>query len=351
MSRPSRVFRLFVKKRGDRRTVSRLAGGLGEALFFVALFLIGCASLAILTTSQLPVDDILVQPITGWTYYLLLFVVGTFLVMGSGGLIYTVFHIGTSAERRASLAERATKIDILSDAKEPPETYPTIPHDDNLTNSPGIELAYRLPIESTSRWWLLTSTLFTLVWNGLVVVLAVVALGGFFRGETDWRLVAFLVPFTAAGGWSIYYFLRQLLITTGIGPTTIEISDHPLYPGQRYEILLSQSGHLSVRWLEMNLVCEEEATYRQGTDVRRETVQVYQQPVFHRVGFDIETEAPFQNRCELEIPRGVMHSFQSGHNAVYWKLTVRGDVVGWPPFQRNFPIIVYPPATSAEESR
>jgi len=95
VSRPSRVFRLFVKKRGDRRTVSRLAGGLGEALFFVALFLIGCASLAILTTSRSPFDNILVQPITGWTYYLLLFVVGTFLVMGSGGLIYTVFHIGT----------------------------------------------------------------------------------------------------------------------------------------------------------------------------------------------------------------------------------------------------------------
>ncbi len=233
---------------------------MGEALFFAALFLIGCASLAILTTSQTLVDDVLVQPITGWTYYLLLFVVGTFLVMGSGGLIYTVIHIGTSAERRASLAERATKIDILSDVKQPRGAHPTIPHDDNLTNSPGIELAYRLPIESASRWRLLISTLFTLVWNGLVVVLATLALRGFFRGAPDWRLVAFLVPFTAAGGWSIYYFLRQLLITTGIGPTTIEISDHPLHPGQRYEILLSQSGHLSVRWLELNLVCEEEAT-------------------------------------------------------------------------------------------
>jgi hypothetical protein len=37
-----------------------------------------------------------------------------------------------------------------------------------------------------------------------------------------------------------------------------------------------------------------------------------------------------------------MHSFKADHNEVRWRLLVRGDVAGWPPFDRSFPIVVIP---------
>ncbi len=42
----SRFFRLYEKKRGNRRTGSPTVGNLGEALFFGIFFIVGCAALA-----------------------------------------------------------------------------------------------------------------------------------------------------------------------------------------------------------------------------------------------------------------------------------------------------------------
>jgi len=47
-------------------------------------------------------------------------------------------------------------------------------------------------------------------------------------------------------------------------------------------------------------------------------------------------------RAELRLPRGAMHSFLAEHNQVRWKLVVRGDIAGWPTFEREFPIVVQP---------
>ncbi|HMC11219.1 MAG TPA: hypothetical protein VKH44_08005, partial [Pirellulaceae bacterium] len=41
-------------------------------------------------------------------------------------------------------------------------------------------------------------------------------------------------------------------------------------------------------------------------------------------------------------PPTAMHSFQSPHNLVRWKLVVRGEAETWPLFERGFPIVVYP---------
>ena len=44
----ARSFRLYEKKRGNRRTGSSKLGTAGEAVFFAALVLLGCAGLAVL---------------------------------------------------------------------------------------------------------------------------------------------------------------------------------------------------------------------------------------------------------------------------------------------------------------
>ncbi|NJO14086.1 MAG: hypothetical protein HC870_02780, partial [Rhizobiales bacterium] len=66
----------------------------------------------------------------------------------------------------------------------------------------------------------------------------------------------------------IYYCSKQFLIATGIGPTLVEISDYPFYPGRVYRLFLSQGGRLTINSLEVLLVCDEKATYQQGTNTR-----------------------------------------------------------------------------------
>ena len=58
----------------------------------------------------------------------------------------------------------------------------------------------------------------------------------------------FLIPFVLIGLGAVVILLRQLLVATGIGPTLMEISDHPLQPGRQYRLFLSQSGRLTVQF-------------------------------------------------------------------------------------------------------
>ena len=99
---------------------------------------------------------------------------------------------------------------------------------------------------------------------------------------------------------------------------------------------------MKVRWLKVLLVCDERATFPQGTDPRTEVHRVHQQTVFRRRKFDINRDAPFEADFTVTVPAGAMHSFISPHNRVEWSLVVRGRVARWPIFERTFPLYVYP---------
>ncbi len=337
----ARIFRLWEKKRGDRRTGSPLVGGLGEALFFGVLFLLGAMSLAYLVAARVfAATPPLYQP--GFGFWLMVLVVVSFTLIGGTGVVYTVLQVGTSAERRSAIALRAADLDLLSETLPSQREFPTIPRDANLTNSPGIRLAYRLPVTHSGPWILFAATAFFLVWNGITAVLVMVAVRSHMSHQPDWFLTVFVVPFVLIGIWATYFFFQQMLLHTGIGPTTVEISDHPLVPGKRYQLFVSQAGRLQVQSLELALVCDEETTFRQGTDIRTQSCRVVSQPVFIAEDFKIEPSQAFERECELKIPQAVMHSFRAKHNAVHWMLVARGQARSWPSFERRFPIVVYP---------
>jgi hypothetical protein len=341
----ARSFRLWHKKRGDRTTGSELVGGLGEALFFGILFLLGAVSLTYVITTNLmnPNPEIYAF---GWGFWLRALVVTSFVVIGGGGVVYTVLQVGTSAERRSALAKRAKNIDLTGEVTTIQVGHPGIPRDANLTNSPGVRLAYRLPVTHAGAWVLIAATVFCLVWNGIAAVLLTVAIKSHITKSPDWFLTAFVVPFLAIGVWAAYYFVQQMILHTGIGLTSLEISDHPLKPGQSYDLFLSQAGRLHITALELSLVCDEEATYHQGTDIRTESCRVYNQLVFSEKAIEIEPGRVFERELQLEVPTGVMHSFQADHNAVHWKLKVCGTTRRWPTIERSFPVVVYPDVDS-----
>lgn len=341
----ARNFRFWVKKRGERRTGSRWVGGVGEALFFGLLFFLGAISTAYLTVFHLIDPDFFPS---GTGMWLLMLVCGSFMAIGGGGAVYSLIQLGTSAERRSALAKQASKIELIRDALPEPQAYPSIPRDTNLTNSPGIRLAYRLPMSHTQAWQLLAASAFCLVWNVMSVVLVSMVARSHLKQEPDWFLTLFVVPFLGIGIWAIYYFFQQVLLHTGMGPTSVEISDHPLRPGTSYDMYLSQGGRMQLKRLELSLVCDEEATFQQGTDIRTETFRVFKQVIFAKEDFRIETGKPFEQQVQFSIPPFAMHSFQGNHNSIHWKLEIRGQAKSWPVFERVFPIVVYPPGAEGD---
>ena len=314
-------------------------GNVGEAVFFFVLLAVGCLALAGLIAQHISGADAVA---VGFSFYLVLLVVVSFVIAGGVGLAYTLLNTGMSPERRRTITRRAARSDAVGRAEERQPALNAVPDDSNITNSPGTKLAYRLPVATTSTLRLFAAAVVCLTWNSVVVVLAVLAGSGRYAGGPTSLLLIASIPFLAIGAWSIYFFLRELLHFTGIGPTSIEVSDHPLRPGRTYEMVIVQAGRLSVKSLQVRLICDEEATFRQGTDVRSETCRVASEVVLAGRDFQIRPDAVFEQSSSFTVPATAMHSFQSEHNSVLWKLLVSGDVVGWRSFQRTFPVVVLP---------
>jgi hypothetical protein len=281
--------------------------------------------------------------------YLLLLVPVSFIAIGGGGLIYTGWHWGASAERRAALYQQAAKLDVLREKQLAGTTpLPNVPSPADAHSSPGTRLAYRLPPATTPGWQLFGILMMCLFWNGIVSVFVVVAVRSHLQGRPEWFLTLFIIPFVLIGLGMIVLLVRQLLVTTGIGPTRLECSHFPLEPGQECDLLLIQAGRLSINALTVELACDEQVSYRQGTDTRTETKRVFSQNIFRHEGFAIDPAHPFERQWSMAIPDVAMHSFKSPHNEVNWKLVIEGDVANWPNFRREYPLIVVPLGTLSD---
>ena len=277
-----------------------------------------------------------------WWIWPVLAVPILFLLIGAAGLIHGMFQWCTSVERRAAIARRAAARELFKGNGREEPNYPTVPEGSDIINSPGTTLRYRLPIGTSPGWALFGTLLACVGWNGVVGVFVAMAVKGHLAGEPDWVMTLFLVPFVLAGIALIVAFVRQLLLTTGVGPTQVELSEHPLRPGGDYEVFISQSGRLPLDSLEVQIRCEEQATYREGTNTRTESRGVFTQRIYRGEGLNVRRSTPFQATCRLIVPDGAMHSFKAPHNSVTWRLVVKGRVAGWPNYRRDYPLIVFP---------
>ncbi|MCP3695421.1 MAG: hypothetical protein GY917_24690 [Planctomycetaceae bacterium] len=340
----ARFFRLWGKKRGDRRTGSSWAGEVGEAAFFVALLVLGILLLIQFWQGHSR-DGSAGESILSLTFGVMCLL----LVLGTVGLVYTIIQLRISTERRLALARQASQLPLRQQATNPADIYHQVPHDTDLTNSPGIRLAYRLPANESPVWQMSAAVTFFLLWVTITISLSVAILSRQSIDNPNWLLLFILVACTVVGCWSIFYLWRQLRRHAGIGPTSVEISDHPLHPGREYALFLSQAGHLQLESFRIALVCHESATYRQGTDTRTSIQPVYSQELLYREKIEVEAGIPFEQDCEFQVPMQVMHSFQGTHNAVQWKLRIDVQTREWPPFQRTFPVVLYPPPVRSRE--
>jgi hypothetical protein len=152
-----------------------------------------------------------------------------------------------------------------------------------------------------------------------------------------------LVPFSGVAVWSLKSFLRQVRGIAGVGSTVVEISDHPLEPGGTYRLFVMQMGRMRLRSLRVELICEEESFFRQGTDVRSDQHVALSKELLTEGPVRVDPQAPWEQQLEFELPANVMHSFSATNNSVRWRLVVSGEARPWPSFCRSFPLVVHPP--------
>jgi hypothetical protein len=212
---------------------------------------------------------------------------------------------------------------------------------------------YQFPLGNPPGPKLFALVFVAILWNWLTVVPFVFVLfGSYFGGfgviENATVMTLIFIPFCLVGLVLVYKAIKLSLIKFGIGPTVVSASHHPLLPGCRCEIFLSQPGRLRMNSLRVVCVCEEEARYGHGDNSRTETRCVFEEEIITEQSFEVHKRLPFEARGELRLPPGAMHSFVTSHNQVRWKLVVRGDVAGWPDFENEYPLVVLPSSEIAK---
>jgi len=338
----TRKFSIWTKKLGHRQTGSRIVGGVGELMLFAMLALMAFVFLAALLTFQIE-GWASERTVYSWPGFALRLMPAMALLLVSVTRVASiVFTYGTSAERRSALFKRAAQLKVMGDTITPPSEFPNVPRETNITNSPGTKLKYRLPVIQLSTWRFLAMSVACFLLVGIAVVLFVTAWTNQHLSSFDWATLVMCIVFVVAACLSIYAFLWELMIYGGLGPTCLEISEHPLFPGKKYGIFLNQTGRMQLKLLELHLVCNEEVTYQQGTDIRTESKTVQRIRILRKTGIRVNPDHPYETAGEFALPPDAMHSFESSHNMISWMILVHGEVEGWPNFERKFPVIVYP---------
>ena len=264
--------RLWGKKRGARMSGWWVVGSVGEAAFFGILFLLGIVSLTIVVSWQVfwPESNI-IRPGSG--FWLMFSASLAFTVIGLTAFVLQVSQTLASPERRSALASK-----VKSEHQRRSDTaneHANLPDLGDMTDSPGVKLAYRLASQRGENSQLILSALFATAWNSVVAVMLVVdifQLTSQARGSVFLTLL--LLPFLTISVFATRWFFQLFRIRTGIGPTAVEICTLPLVPGHQYRLYLCQYGKVDFTDYRIALVAFEETTFQQGTDVRTEVLEV-----------------------------------------------------------------------------
>ena len=296
---------------------------------------------------QHPEKTVLVRKSSFWSWFFLAIPV-LLMIFGVFGVGWSIRNRRVSEERKAAkvAANPASPLALITGIA-PQTVFPTVPDPKIINESPGTYLAFRLPATWSSSVRMGILAAFTILWNVFSWSILVWSLYNTSGTRND---ILFSILFGLFFcGFGMYFTIRtihDLLTAFGIGPTILEISDHPIYPGRRYRLVYVQTGTLKFRSLNIDLVCEEVARFRQGTDTITSRKEVYTQPLLFIEDFETSSSEPFRQDLLIRLPLGAMHSVRLEHNEILWKIVLRAKLIGWPDLFNECPIIVYPAAVT-----
>lgn len=215
-----------------------------------------------------------------------------------------------------------------------PEGYPGLPV---VPSEPGQHQPYR--IVHRKGWGGLALLLgVAAFWNGITWTAIVVTEGG------SVFITIFLGVFALVGLFLGFNALHELLVVLRFHPTVVELSEHPVVLGRPVTMVLSQDGPVKLNRLTVDLVCEEVARYRVGTNTRTVTETQHQERIFEDFGLVVPRGKPFVKELPLSLPERAMHSLDLENNDVRWLLKIEGDVPKYPDFSYEVLLCVAPMA-------
>lgn len=153
--------RFFGKKRDHRRTGSQAWGSFGEGLFYAVLLVSGFVFGGLVlsgTVAYSPTDPdtvVLQHGYDWWMWLLTLLLPGALVAFGGSGVMRVIRVWGKSEEHRAASMGLSELLDTMGQAAQDAPGHPGVPTCENLVNSPGTILRYRLPLESAENWTLI----------------------------------------------------------------------------------------------------------------------------------------------------------------------------------------------------
>lgn len=291
-----------------------------------------------------------------WTNVTLLIVPISLFLLGLGSLIHLfmsqtgrthkkVTSPSSSLQNTPSDNPEDLSSQTESDSESAPKqfvVFPNVPSVQNIIDSPGVKMKYRLPLANSPIRSLGVILLLCVGWGVLCITFVSVAIGSFLDRHPDWVLTGFILPFFLVWIALLLYFIQNVQLATAVSPTLLETNDTPLHPGQKTSALLIQMGGHYFFKLDVDLVCEEEAVFSYGTDIRSEKLVVSRTKLLSEKDFNIVPDEQFEKSFEFSIPQDAMHSFDSPHNRVSWRLEVCGEAENHPPFTRSYVLVVNP---------
>lgn len=194
------------------------------------------------------------------------------------------------------------------------------------------------PISKANRGRVVGSVMFALVWNGIVLVFAYQAWLTVKAGRPEWVLIVFLIPFVFVGLGSLVGVGSEILRL--FNPRVEFVSESgSFHLGKPLRLQYRTHGAVHrIGRLRISLHGVEKATYRHGKSRSTAEHEFYNAVL-------LETSDPrqmLQGRLEAELPEGAMHSFQSDHAAIEWRLKIEGSVALWPDIQDELRLQVLP---------
>jgi hypothetical protein len=252
-----------------------------------------------------------------------------FVAVGGGGLLFcTRAAIKRGGPGRTSTTEWMPDDEQARVEKGLQQGYGQAPALGPITLKPAV-----------SPWGkLIGGLVFAVIWNGITSVFVTIAVMSHLKGDPEWFLTFFIIPFVLVGLAAILFVGYSILALFTPQPV-ITISSPSVRLGESLRLSWLFGGAVSsLRRLTITVCGQESATYRRGTTTYTDTNVFLDIPVVDATdSFRIQ-----RGDVEVQIPSDTMHSFESEHNKITWSITVKGEIAMWPDVDNSYQLLVLP---------
>lgn len=180
-----------------------------------------------------------------------------------------------------------------------------------------------------------------------MVVGGIIGVVHYLLGMWSWLVgaAAMLVGLGCLGslGWTL--FRRATL-----GEAELLFPRMPLRLGEPMTVRFSQRrlrGRAPVQGITASIKCREWVRYRQGTDTRTATHDLWEAELPQQVSDPLGAAEVLRASWQLRLPPELPPSFSASDNAIRWTLTIRVDVAGRPDIRNEFVLPVVPEVVRA----